>query len=74
MSYISLALALLKVVSAIIDYAERRRIVSEAERNLIRRGTEAINARLAKASEARDAAEKDFDENGISGDDPNLRD
>lgn len=73
-TWISLALALLRIASQVIDYVERRKIITEAERNLIRRQTEEINARLAKASDARDAAERDFDARGVQPDDPNLRD
>ena len=71
MGIVSLLLTLLKVVSALLDFLERRRLLSEGELRAVRTMQEEIDEKVERARVARDRVSHDAD--SVSSD-PNNRD
>ena len=71
MTLFGVLLTLLKLAAAVLEMIKRRRLLSQAETDAIRRAQGVIDERLTKAMAARDRVSDDAD--SVSGD-PNNRD
>lgn len=69
MSWIGLALTLVRIVSWLIDRAEKKKQMAHFEAVLSKRTLEKLHERIQKSVAARSAADR-----GLRDDDPNLRD